>query len=211
MSIFRSERGGVPAPLLVAVLAVVVIGATLYFLNAGQGKKASSSTSGFQAAPPVEIQKPTFAAVEADLPLKTPESKEILKGDLIKYRDHFGNVRFRSREKVAGFNQQGETIYWNPDLQVGPSVKAQKLSKTKAIRKSGKPPRMVMRNGRAQLAASDKKPKPLDDQLGGASGAGAGGGQSGGNNAGSTPPDLTGSGGGAGNSGSGAPDLGGGN
>ena len=187
MSSSRFERGGLPAPLIVAVLAVLVIGATLYFLNAGQGEQADAGSSGFQAAEPIELEAPSFENVDDDLPLKTPESKEILKGDLIKYRDHFGNVRFRAREKVAGFNQAGETIYWNPDIQVGPSLKGGKISKAKAIRKSAKPPRLVMRNGRAQLSAADTQPQPEGADGGAAAGAGDQG-------SGAGNPDLTGGG-----------------
>lgn len=161
MSFSRPERGAASAPLVVAILAVAVIGATLYFLNAGSAGDATLDErgSGFQATDPIALQRPSYEAIEDEIPRTTPESDEILKGDLIKYYDRSGSVRFRSREKVAGFNQLGETIYWQPDMQVGPAIKGGKVSKSKGIRRSSTPPKMVMRNGKAVMRPGQTQPQ----------------------------------------------------
>ncbi len=190
MSLSRFERG-VSTPVVVAVLAVAVIAATLFFLNTGGAKDArlEERGSGFEAADPIALQRPSLEPVEDELPRATPESDEILKGDLIKYRDRMGNVRFRSREKIAGFNQLGETIYWQPDLQVGPAISGGKVSKSKGVRRSATPPKMVMRNGRAVMRSGGTQPKVEAGGEGGASQDGEGSG-------GSAAPDLTGGDGG---------------
>lgn len=156
MARHNRERGGVPTPLLVAVLAVLIIGGTVFFLTSGPGAghaQIDEGTTGFVPRT-VQTDAPSFEKMDHSIPKLTPESEEILKGDLIKYHDHTGRVRFRTREPIAGVDAQGNTIYWQPSLTVGPALPRSKVGKQKVVKGGSKPPRLVMRNGRLQVGAN---------------------------------------------------------
>lgn len=147
------QLGAIPTPALVIVLAVLIIGGTVFFLTTGSdigNINAPDKKHGFTGRV-VEIEGPESNAVEREIPRLTDESDNILQGDLIKYYDEYGNVRFRSRELKTGFDAEGNTIYFSPDLLVGPSLKRQKISFKSSQKKKLEPPKFTSKDGRLKL------------------------------------------------------------
>lgn len=188
MKSFQRERGALPLPVLVVAAVVLIVAGVVWFVTRGGASDVAVEGHGFEATEPLFLAEPSEETEAPEIPRVEPEADEILKGDLIKFRDRTGAVKFRTREKVAGFNQRGETIWWQPELQVGPSFGSNKIkNKAKALRKKAKPPRLVMRNGRAVMRPN----KPTQQQAGDQGDADASGGQAGGAK---PPPDVTGGG-----------------
>ncbi len=158
MSRLNREFGGLPTPLLVVLLAILIVGGTVFFLNSGPGAgsvKMDEATVGFV---PIEVDTAVPQVTKPEkpkIPRTMDDSDDILKGDLVKFHDKNGNVKFRARDPNTGVDANGNTIYVYTELMVGPSLGDNKLeNKSKALKKgvSGvSPPRLTMKDGKLQV------------------------------------------------------------
>lgn len=161
MKRLNRELGGIVAPLIGIGVAVVAIGAVVLFITGGSDPgtaQAAQGKTGFKAQ---EVKKPVAPNLGAkrQIPAVTKESKEILKGQLIKFHDKNGQVKFKARDQVTGVDAAGRTLYFQPIVMPGPTFPTARQS-PKGIKKAGlKPPKMSVKGSRLVVnrGKADKK------------------------------------------------------
>jgi len=170
------QKGGVGMPLVaIAVAAVVVIG-TILFLRGGEsgGPARVGPVSGVKAAPP-KAQPPVKRIPAAiNLRLDTPETRDIMKGNVIKTRDVMGNVVYKHRNLFEGVRGDGQPVVFAATTRSVPMLPRHEklkdigkaradLSQRAARRKNVKsPPIIEMENGKLVSAIKAKYAEDAD-------------------------------------------------
>lgn len=144
------EFGGVqPSVLIGTVAAMMIGGAILFFVNREPAAAAAQETA-IKAAPRAQVERPE-AADPAAVPRVAEDADKIMQGDLIKFRDEAGNVRYRVREPFKGTSPDGRDTYWRLEAYGGPTLNKMKMDKEKFGRKNQpklSPPRFKFEGGK---------------------------------------------------------------
>ena len=147
--------GAQPIVVMVSALALIVAAGVVVFLVDGPDQVVAAQDSGVTAAVAAPLEKPDPADAKA-IPRVAPDADNIMRGEMIKYRDEHGRLHFRVREPVEGTTANGKTTYWHLDAFLGPQVNSigaeQKAKGARA--KKPKPPRLIMQDGK--LVSSGK-------------------------------------------------------
>ena len=141
--------GGAQPIVVVSALAIAVAGVAI-FLTGGTPEVVAMQDSGVRTAPAQPLEQPEAATANA-VPRVAPDADQIMRGEMIKYRDEQGRVHFRVREPVEGTTSNGKTTYWKLDAFLGPQLNSLSAAeaKSKAARKAKpKPPRLTMKDGK---------------------------------------------------------------
>jgi len=128
------ELGGVQLPVLIGTAAALVVGgALLFFINKEPGS-AHAQETGVKAKPAPARQMPETPV--AAVPRVSEDADKVMQGDLIKFRDESGNVRYRVREPFKGTSADGRETYWRLEAFKGPDAQKFKMDKAKGARKN---------------------------------------------------------------------------
>ena len=147
------ERGASSAPLLFLVLAAVLVGGVLLFMNVSNVRdvNAQSRNTGVRPHKAKTLAEPN---VRAPIKVLADEEDKIVAGELIKYRDKDGNEHFRSLEPIEGTAANGNVSYWFASMTVGDPVgRAQDRARANSKKSTGgkQMPRLVSENGKLVL------------------------------------------------------------
>lgn len=128
------ELGGVQLPVLIGTAAALAVGGALLFFFVNPPSNANAQETGFKAKPSIAREAPDTPVAEA--PRFVDDADKVKQGDLQKFRDESGNVRYRVREPFKGTSADGRDTYWRLEAFKGPPVQKYKMDKSKGVRKN---------------------------------------------------------------------------
>lgn len=159
MSNASPERGGAKGAVLCVVAAGAVVGVTALFMNGGFKNDAIAMTSQPTGVVAAAVNEPVVEAQPVADPA-APAAANAEDGELIQYRDQFGEVRYRLKDKINGVLGNGQPIQWRAEMHVasGKLEKGGSPKKEFAKKKGGVKPQVFKdKDGKLKFGPSEGK------------------------------------------------------
>ena len=146
------EHGSIRTPAIL-VAAVALLGGAAYVMSghvptATGLQDSPKPRAGFVAQ---EAPKVAESVKKAEAPANS-ELAKVKKGEVIQYRDHNGDLRYRLRDPVVGKTGTGQPLYFQlefrPSNEVLTKAPGDKMTKADHKKKSLSPPHVKLSNGK---------------------------------------------------------------